>query len=63
MMSRREISLALIIILVANLILFAFRLYNGLVFWIVVILGALMAYLVLPRMKQHGHIENNKSKE
>ena len=39
------------IILVANLILFAFRLVNWIFFWGVIILGAVFVYKVLPKMR------------
>ncbi len=42
----------ILIILVLNLLLFAFRIISGLVFWGVIVVGAALVYWVLPRMKK-----------
>ncbi len=36
---------------VLNILLFSFRIISPLIFWIVLILGAVFVYLVLPKMK------------
>lgn len=46
------ISIALIIILVANLALFAFQKINTLLFWLIIIICALIAYKGLPVLKK-----------
>jgi len=42
----------ILIIMVANLLLFAFQVVNQIVFWIIIVLGAIFAYWVLPRIKK-----------
>ena len=39
------------LILIVNMILFALRRISGLVFWVVILVGAVVAYFVLPNMK------------
>jgi hypothetical protein len=39
------------LILIVNMILFALRKINGLVFWGVILVGAVLAYFVVPRMR------------
>ncbi|MBI2581618.1 hypothetical protein HYV87_00630 [Candidatus Woesearchaeota archaeon] len=46
------IGLIAVLVLVANMILFALRIINGLVFWAVIIVGAVFAFKVLPKMKK-----------
>ncbi|MBI4151508.1 hypothetical protein HY496_00940 [Candidatus Woesearchaeota archaeon] len=50
----KVIGYAVMIILVLNLLLFAFRVISGLVFWIVIICGAVFVYFVLPKMRGSG---------
>ena len=45
------VGIVAILLLVLNLILFALRIINGLVFWAVIIVAALLAFKVLPKMK------------
>ena len=42
----------LVIILIANLILFAFRIIKGIIFWIIIMGMALWAYVLLPNIKK-----------
>ena len=46
------IGISAVVLLVLNLILFALRIINGLVFWAVIIVGAVFAFKVLPKMKK-----------
>ena len=39
-----------VLILLANMILFALQKINGLVFWSIIILVAVFAYLILPKI-------------
>ena len=39
------------LILIFNMILFALRKISGLVFWVVILVGAIVAYFVLPKIK------------
>ena len=38
-------------VLIANLVLFAFQLVNWIFFWSVIILGAIFAYKIVPKLK------------
>ena len=46
---------SLVAILILNMILFALRIISGLVFWIIIVVGAVIAYWVLPRLKNQSH--------
>ena len=46
------IGISAVVLLVLNMILFALRIINGLVFWAVIIVGATFAFKVLPKMKK-----------
>jgi len=46
----KVIGISAVILLVLNMILFALRIINGLVFWGVIIVGALFAFKVLPKL-------------
>jgi len=46
------IGIGAILLLVLNMILFALRIINGLVFWGIIIVGALFAFKVLPKLKK-----------
>ncbi len=50
-MNTKPMAIALIAIVVLNLALFAFGVISQLLFWIVVILIAVIAYKVMPKMK------------
>ncbi|MBU0470042.1 MAG: hypothetical protein KKA62_00190 [Nanoarchaeota archaeon] len=41
-----------LIILLLNLVLFALRIINGTIFWAVIVIGAIFAYVILPRLKK-----------
>mgnify|MGYP001570890048 CR=1 FL=1 len=41
-----------ILLLVLNMVLFALQLINWMIFWGVIIVGAVLAFKVLPKMKQ-----------
>lgn len=49
---KKIVGIMAILLLVLNIFLFAFRVYNSTVFWIVIILGAIIAY-VLPKVNRH----------
>lgn len=49
---KKAASIALIIALVINLTLFAARVIHALQFWLIVIIAALFAFFVLPRIKK-----------
>ncbi|MEW5896690.1 MAG: hypothetical protein AB1668_03295 [Nanoarchaeota archaeon] len=40
-------------ILILNLVLFALRIINALVFWVVIAFGAVFVWLILPKMKEN----------
>lgn len=46
------ISIACIVVLLANLLLFAFRVYDATIMWIVILLCALIAWPVMKWMKK-----------
>lgn len=48
----KVIGIGAVVLLVLNMVLFALRIINGLVFWAVIIAGAVFAFKVLPKMKQ-----------
>ncbi len=48
----RIIGIVAILLLVLNMILFALRKISGLVFWGVIIVGAVLAFVVVPKMKK-----------
>jgi len=48
----KVIGIGVVVLLVLNLILFALRMINGLVFWGVIIAGAVLAFKVVPKMKK-----------
>ena len=41
-----------LILLILNIVLFSFQVINWIVFWGVIIIGALFVYFVLPRLKK-----------
>jgi len=47
----KAVGIGAVVLLVLNLILFALRIINGLIFWGVIIVGAVFAFKVLPKMK------------
>ncbi|MBS3123732.1 hypothetical protein J4437_03780 [Candidatus Woesearchaeota archaeon] len=47
------IGYVVLAILVLNMILFGMGLVNGLVFWLVIALGAIFVYFGLPKMKEN----------
>ena len=49
-MNTKPMAIALIILVVLNLALFAFGVISQLLFWIVVILIALIVYKVMPKL-------------
>ncbi len=48
----KVIGIVAILLLVANMILFALGKINGLVFWEIIIFGAVLAFMVVSKMKQ-----------
>ena len=51
-MNIKTISLLFVIIIILNFILFIYRIINQLVFWITIIVIALFAYKILPKIKK-----------
>ncbi len=49
---KKEFSYLVLIVLIANLVLFAFQLIDQLLFWGIIISGALYAYKILPRLRK-----------
>ena len=47
------IGFGVLIILVVNLILFALQIIKTLIFWIVIILTAVFAYKILPKLRKN----------
>ena len=43
----------LVVILILNVFLFAFRIINWIVFWIIIALGAVFVYFILPKLKKN----------
>lgn len=50
-MLKKVLSVALMVLVVVNLLLFAFRVVSAVVFWVVLAVAAALAYLVLPRIR------------
>lgn len=50
--SLKVIGWVLVFVLLINMLLFALRKISGIVFWSVIIAGAVFVYWVLPRMKK-----------
>jgi hypothetical protein len=48
---KKSISVALAILLIVNMVLLALGKINVLLFWAIIIVGALFAYWILPRIK------------
>ena len=46
------IGMLVLVILILNLILFALRIITDIIFWAIIILAAIFAYKILPRMKK-----------
>ena len=49
--SKRLVVLSLVIIAVINLVLFAFGAISQLLFWIIIIVTAFIAYNIIPKLK------------
>jgi hypothetical protein len=45
------INIIFVVVLVANLVLFATKKIDPLIFWAIIILGAVFAYKVMPKLK------------
>jgi len=48
----KVLGYVILFILLLNLLLFAFRVISGLLFWGVIVVGAVFVYLILPKMKK-----------
>ncbi|PIN69469.1 hypothetical protein COV93_05305 [Candidatus Woesearchaeota archaeon CG11_big_fil_rev_8_21_14_0_20_43_8] len=48
----KVISLAVLVIVLGSFILMVFGMIPGLHFWIIMIIGAVMAYKVIPRLRK-----------
>lgn len=46
------VGIVMFIILIANMILFAMRIISDVIFWGIIIFGAIFAYLVLPKLRE-----------
>ena len=46
------IGIVVMLIVILNLVLFAFRVIDSTFFWVVIVLGAVFTYVVLPRLKK-----------
>ncbi len=51
-MKLKILGLALVAVIVSNLILYILKIINGIVFWSVLIIVAIIAYKVLPYLKK-----------
>ena len=51
-MNRKIIAIALILVLIANLALFAFRITNTMIFWAVIIPCLVYVYFIFNKRKQ-----------
>lgn len=51
-MSLKIISAALILILILNLTLFALKMVNPYIFWVIVIAIAIIAYKIMPKLRK-----------
>ena len=49
----KMIGIVLVIVLILNVFLFAFRVINWIVFWIIIALGAVFVYFILPKLKKN----------
>jgi len=49
---KKELTWLFFIVLILNLALFALKIIGVVLFWGIIIVGALFAYKVLPRMKK-----------
>ncbi|MDO8510794.1 MAG: hypothetical protein Q7S55_01370 [Nanoarchaeota archaeon] len=48
----KVIGIGAILLLVLNMVLFALQLINGMIFWAVIIVSAVLAFKVLPKMRK-----------
>jgi len=48
---KKQIAIAFIVILVANLVLLGLQMIGVYLFWAIIIVAALVAFLLLPRIK------------
>ena len=46
------IGYLVLLLLVLNLVVFALRLISGILFWIIIIMGAIFVYKLLPKLKK-----------
>ncbi len=51
-MKTKGISWFLIFIIIGNFILFIFNIIETAIFWVILIIGAILAYKVLPELKK-----------
>ncbi|PIN86326.1 hypothetical protein COV19_05980 [Candidatus Woesearchaeota archaeon CG10_big_fil_rev_8_21_14_0_10_44_13] len=51
-MNLKAIAILLVALLIANLVLFALKLVNEAFFWSVIVIAAILAYFVLPRLRK-----------
>jgi len=50
-MIKKVISVMIIIIVISNVALFAFRKINTLLFWLIIIIAAVYAHWIMPKLK------------
>lgn len=48
----KTFGIIFVIILLANMILFALKTINGLVFWLIILIVALIAFFVIPKFNK-----------
>jgi hypothetical protein len=49
--TKKIVGIIVITMMIANLLLFAFRIYNTTIFWSIIILGAITAYIMSKKTK------------
>ncbi|MBT3304445.1 hypothetical protein HN592_03195 [Candidatus Woesearchaeota archaeon] len=50
-MIKKVISIMVIVIVIANIALFAFQKINTLLFWLVIVIAAVYAHFIMPKLK------------
>ena len=57
------VSIAIIVLLIANLVFFAFKRTNTIYFWIFLALAAIYAFIIMPKFMKFDAIIKDKGKE
>ena len=50
-MRKKELAWIFLTILILNLVLFALQIIGVISFWIIILIGALVAYKIIPKLK------------